>query len=261
MNCATPGKSDYHVLIKNTGLPGSPGKTFLDHSVARRSSFADGRQNCVAFYYKSGKILFGAKSSRPQYWRSPGLLYIIYGQKLSPQSPKHFRRSPPLSWISVSWPSWPRSQRGSFGSLASRYVAFGGQGRKAFLSFREAAARLYDRTKAADVVFGSATRDNPDARLGYHAHQLVHYAKFGKVIFYGKKNPSPAMKPISRYDLSTGRRADDMRSWITEDSEEYGDLSVRHRDLRRVVRLVQRAVKVHQAQHANAPLRSPDSED
>ena len=117
------------------------------------------------------------------------------------------------------------------------------------------------RTKAADVVFGSATRDNPDARLGYHAHQLVHYAKFGKVIFYGKKNPSPAMKPISRYDLSTGRRADDMRSWITEDSEEYGDLSVRHRDLRRVVRLVQRAVKVHQAQHANAPLRSPDSED
>jgi hypothetical protein len=52
-----------------------------------------------------------------------------------------------------------------------------------------------------------------------------------------------------------------MRSWITEDGEEYGDLSVRHRDLRRVVRLVQHAVKVHKAQHTNAPLRSPGSED
>lgn len=118
---------------------------------------------------------------------------------------------------------------------------------KAFLSFHAAAAQLYERTKAADVLIGSATLASPAARLGYHAAQLVHYAKFGKATFYGRKTPSTAMEPIPKGDLWTGKRADDMCSWITEDGVEYADLSIRRQDLRRVVRLVKRAVKGHNA--------------
>jgi hypothetical protein len=131
--------------------------------------------------------------------------------------------------------------------------------RAAFLSFRDAAARHYERTKAADVLFGSAA--TPDARLGYHAARLVHYAKFGKAKFYGKKMPSTVMEPVPQDDLWTGKRADNMRSWITEGEVEFTDLSLRHDDLRRIVRLERRAVKCHNALPVMALPRLPDNEN
>jgi hypothetical protein len=129
------------------------------------------------------------------------------------------------------------------------------------MPFREAAARLYEKTKAADVLSDSGMPASPAARLGYHAYQLVHYAQFGKATFYGKKPPSTVMEPVPRDDLWTGKRADDMCSWVTENGVEYTDLSLRHRDLRRVIRLVKRAVKDHNALLARARLCSPEAEN
>lgn len=112
-----------------------------------------------------------------------------------------------------------------------------------FLSFRDATATLYQKTRAADVLCASAAHAIPDAMLGYHAAQLVHFAKFGKATFYGKEVPSDLMVTIPQDDLWTGRRGDDMGSWITENGVEYADLSVQHRDMRRIVRLVRLALK------------------
>ena len=131
----------------------------------------------------------------------------------------------------------------------------------AFLPFRNAAALLYEKTRAADLLSGAGVTAGPDVRLGYHAYQLVHYAKFGKATLYGKKTPSTVLEPIPRNDLWTGKRADDMHSWMTEGGLEYAELSIRRRDLGRVVWLVRRAVTDHNSLAATARLRSPDDEN
>lgn len=113
--------------------------------------------------------------------------------------------------------------------------------------FRDAAAKLYEETRAADVVFGTDMTPGPAVCLDYHARQLVRYARYGEATFYGKKMPSTVMEPICRNDLRAGKCADGMNSWIAENGIEYADLSLRHHDLRRVIRLVKQAVKEHDA--------------
>lgn len=118
----------------------------------------------------------------------------------------------------------------------------------AFLPLRDAAANLYKETKAADVLLSDAgTAPRPAACLSYHGRQLVRYAKYGKVTLYGKKRPATAMEPITRNDLWAGRCADNMSSWIAENGVEYTELSLRHHDLRRVIQLVKRAMRDHDA--------------
>jgi hypothetical protein len=131
--------------------------------------------------------------------------------------------------------------------------------RSAFLTFRDAAAKLYENTKAADLLSDSGLPASPDARIGYHAYQ--YFAAFGKATFYGKKTPSNVMEPVPKADICNGKRADDMCSWITENGVEYANLSLRRDDLRRVTALVRRAVKEHNALLARARRRSPDDED
>jgi hypothetical protein len=129
----------------------------------------------------------------------------------------------------------------------------------AFLSLRAAAARLYDETRAADMLSDNGQAPCQAACLDYHARQLVHHAKYGKATFYGKKIPGTALEPIARNDLWTGRCTDDMNGWITETGVEYTDLSLRYDDLRRVTRQVKQAVKDHDALLAWCRRHAPSS--
>ena len=115
------------------------------------------------------------------------------------------------------------------------------------MPLRDAAVKLYEETRAADVLFDAGMTPDPAACLDYHARQLVHHAKYGKATFYGKRWPNAVMEPIARNDLWTGKCADDMNSWIAESGVEYADMSLRCHDLRLVIRLVKRAVKEHGA--------------
>jgi hypothetical protein len=119
----------------------------------------------------------------------------------------------------------------------------------AFLPFRDAAARLYEETRAADVVLSdTGTAPSPAACLDYHARQLVYHAKYGKAIFYGRRRTrATLLEPISRNDLWTGKCTDDMSSWIAENGTEYAELSLRRHDFRRVIQLVKQSVKDHDA--------------
>jgi hypothetical protein len=118
----------------------------------------------------------------------------------------------------------------------------------AFLPFREAAARLYEETRAADMVLPHVDIvPCPVARFDYHARQLVHHAKYGKATLYGKRTPTTGLEPIARHELWTGQYDNDMNSWFAENGTEYVELSLRHHDLRRIVRWVKQAVKDHDA--------------
>jgi len=131
----------------------------------------------------------------------------------------------------------------------------------AFVPFREAAARLYEQTKAADVLLPeTGTVPRPTACLEYHARQLVRFAKYGKATFYGKRTSASSMEPIPHSDLWAGKYADDMSRWIAENGIEYLELSLRHSDLTTVIQSVRQAVKDHDALLAwcrrHAPSRS-----
>ena len=117
----------------------------------------------------------------------------------------------------------------------------------AFLSLRDAAARLYQETKAADLLADTGTPPSPAVCLDYHMRQLIHYAKHGKATLYGRKTPKAAIEPIAESDLWIGKCTDEMSRWITRHGVEYADLSIRHHDLRRVIQLVKQSVKSHDA--------------
>jgi len=115
----------------------------------------------------------------------------------------------------------------------------------AFLPLHEAAARLYDATRAADVLSEAGMSSCLAARLDYHARQLVHHAKYGKVTLYGKRAPNSVMEPIPRNQLWSVKCGREMSTWLTENSVTYTNLSLRPHDLKQVVRWVKRAVKDH----------------
>ena len=120
-------------------------------------------------------------------------------------------------------------------------------GRTAFLPFRDAAARLYQETRAAEQMADSRTPLSSAACLDYHRRQLIHYAKYRRATIYGRRVPGTAIEPIAESDLWTGNCTEDMSSWITKHGVEYADLSIRHHDLARVIQLVKRSVKSHGA--------------
>jgi len=119
--------------------------------------------------------------------------------------------------------------------------------RAAFLPFHDAAARLYEETRAADLVSDTEVPLSPAACLDYHRRQLIHYAKYRKAALYGRKAPRAAIEPIAESDLWTGTCTDDMSKWITKHGVEYTDLSIRHHDLKRATRLVKQSVQSHDA--------------
>jgi hypothetical protein len=129
-----------------------------------------------------------------------------------------------------------------------------------FLPLRDAAARLYEETRAADVLL-SDTGAAPcrAACIDYHARQLVRHAQHGKATVYGRRMPETAMEPISRNSLWSGKCADDMSSWIAVDGTTFTELSLRDTDLRQVIRLVKQSMKGHHALQAWCRQHAPTS--
>jgi hypothetical protein len=117
--------------------------------------------------------------------------------------------------------------------------------RATFVSLHDAAARLYEETKAADVILsdtGIASRLSNC--FDYHARQLIRYAQHGKATLYGRREAlSAVMEPISRNVLWSGQCRDDMSSWIAENGLAFSELSLRDNDLR----LVKQSMKGHRA--------------